>query len=128
MSTIVSIKYNVFIFSYSEVLILPDGGKLCLDWENREKATEKCIMLIIPGLTSTSEVNFCTHYIDVARQNNCIAAVMNYRGTFLDLTTPRLYCATDQEDLDFVLEHIKKIYPDHSVFAVAISIGIVHVL
>jgi predicted alpha/beta-fold hydrolase len=103
--------------------MLPDGGQLSLDWENRLNAKEKCIMLILPGLTGNSKSCFCTHYVDIAKKKNCMAVCMNYRGIFLDLLTPRLHCATDQEDLGLVLAHIKNLYPDHCLIAVGISIG-----
>jgi predicted alpha/beta-fold hydrolase len=51
------------------------------------------------------------------------AVAMNYRGIDLNLLTARMHCSTDHEDLALVVNHIKKLYPEHRIFAVGTSIG-----
>ncbi len=64
-----------------------------------------------------------THYAHEATKKNAISVVMNYRGIEADLLTTRMFCATDTDDLEFVVNHIKQRYPQHSVFVVATSLG-----
>ncbi len=113
----------ITIFYNREILSLPDGGQLALDWENREHARNKLVVLILPGLTSSSQSSYVTHYVDEAKKHDCVACVMCYRGISLKLLTPRLHCATDDEDLEFVLDHIQNLYPQHTIIAIACSLG-----
>ncbi len=80
-------------------------------------------MLLLPGLSGSSHSSYITHYVDKAKKKGCIAVAMNYRGIELGLKTTRIHCATDHEDLAFVVNHIKKSHPDHCIFAVGTSIG-----
>jgi predicted alpha/beta-fold hydrolase len=41
------------------------------------------------------------------------------------LLTPRFYSASNYDDLDLVVKHIKSKYPDCSIFAIGISYGTV---
>ncbi len=45
------------------------------------------------------------------------------KGIEADLKTPRLHCATDHDDLEFVIDHIKKQYPTSHILAIGISLG-----
>jgi abhydrolase domain-containing protein 1/3 len=112
-----------FAFLSREILKLPDGGQLALDWENYGNTRSNLVMLVLPGLTSTSKSSYVTHFVDKAKSRGCATCVMNYRGVELTVTTPRLYCASDHDDLKFVLGHLKKLYPQHLIFAVGVSIG-----
>ena len=48
---------------------------------------------------------------------------MNYRGINIELTTTRTISATNYDDLDQVVKHVRKIYPEHKIFAVGFSQG-----
>ncbi len=56
-------------------------------------------------------------------QADCVSVVMNYRGIEVELKTARSYSATNFEDLDLVINHIKNRYKEYKVFAVGISLG-----
>ncbi len=95
-----------------------------LDWLNRHSSNSfKTIVLILPGMLNSSKQNYVTHYVDIAKKMNCITVVKNYRGLRCELLTPRFYCGSNYEDVDQAVQHIKKLYPDHRVFAVGISMG-----
>ena len=95
---------------------------IAIDWANLE-APKKVILLVLPGITSSSQENYVTHFVDEAIKAGCSAVVMNYRGISIDLTTPRTYCATNYEDLDMVVQHIHNKYSSHKIVAVGISLG-----
>jgi abhydrolase domain-containing protein 1/3 len=105
-----------------EVLKTSDGGLIAIDWCN-EKASQKLVLLVLPGLTGSSKDNYVTHLVDQAVKLDCVAVVMNYRGIECELTTPRTYCATHYEDLHMVVNHIHDRYGEHAIFAIGISLG-----
>jgi predicted alpha/beta-fold hydrolase len=78
----IEIKFN-FFNEKREILNLPDDGQLALDWENAKSATRKLIVLILPGLTSSSNAGYITHYVKESKKKGCVAVVMNFRGLFL---------------------------------------------
>jgi abhydrolase domain-containing protein 1/3 len=78
---------------------------------------------VLPGITSSSQENYVTHFVDEAIKTGCSAVVMNYRGISIDLATPRTYCATNFDDLDMVVQHIHNKYSDRKIIAVGISMG-----
>jgi predicted alpha/beta-fold hydrolase len=80
-------------------------------------------MLIVPGMQTTSKANYIKHYVDIAKRLDCIAVVQNHRGSRCDLLTPRFYSGSNYEDLDMAVQHIRKLFPEHKIFAVGISMG-----
>ncbi len=106
-----------------EVLITPDGGQLAIDWENRQSATKKHIVLILPGIDGKTNDKTIKQLVHEARALGCIAVVMSYRGVEVDLLTPYFYTAQNFDDLEFVVKLIKLRYPTHSLFAVGVSYG-----
>ncbi len=96
---------------------------MAIDWENRKTAKNKLIVLVLTGITGSSRDNYITHIIAIAKQMDCIAVVMNYRGIEVDLKTPRSYGAVDYTDLEFTINHVKQRYPGHHLFATGVSCG-----
>ena len=68
----------------------------------------------------SSKENYVTHFVSKAKKLSCIACVFNYRGIEIDLLTPRFYSASNYDDLELVVKHVKTIYPDYSIFAIGI--------
>ena len=95
---------------------------IAIDWANLN-ASKKVVLLVLPGITGSSQESFVTHLVDEAIKADCTAVVMNYRGISIDLATSRTSCATDPEDLDAVVQHIKKKYSDRKIVATAVSMG-----
>jgi len=136
-----------------EVVTFTDGGQAGLDWHgegneeeevkkenSREEETEQQpivvkgekekddsqpIVVILPGLTGSSQSEYVKTFVNVAREQvGARCCVFNYRGRGgCHLTTPRTYCASDSRDLKEILEHLQRSHPGAPVLAVGISLG-----
>ena len=119
------LKSQPFVDYNRQVLHTPDGGMLALDWVNAGNPSTPLTVLILPGLTGTSGHNYIRHFVlQVTQQLDCCVVVLNNRGLAgLPLTTPRVCCAADTEDLEYVIFQIKKSKPDFPLIVVGISLG-----
>ena len=111
-----------------ELVRLDDGGTIALDWSMHneaatKQASKKLVVLVLPGLCGSSKENYITHMVEEANKAACVAVVMNYRGIEVELTTPRTYCATNYEDIDFVIRHIHKRFAGYKIFLAGVSLG-----
>lgn len=109
-----------------EVFIFSDGGQAVLDWKNnKEDIPDQPIVLLLPGLTGSSQSEYVKTFVHVATQEvgaRCV--VFNFRGRGgHDLQTPRTYCAANSDDLAEILAHIKAKHPQAPVIAVGTSLG-----
>ena len=114
------------LFIFREILCTPDGSQFAIDWVNRRHARNKLVMLVLTGTLCSSDTNYVTHFAAKAENMDCITCVMNYRGIAVEALTPRFYSASNYEDLELVIKHIKTLYPLYSIFAVGTSIGRSH--
>lgn len=119
------LKSRPFVYYNRQVLHTPDGGILALDWVNAGNPSTPLTVLILPGLTGTSGHNYIRHFVlQETQQLDCCVVVLNNRGLAgLPLTTPRVCCAADTEDLEYVIFQIKKTKPDFPLIVVGISLG-----
>lgn len=119
------LKSHPFIVYDRELLHTTDGGQIALDWLNNSNPSNLFTVLILPGLTGTSQHNYILHFVlQITQKLDCTAVVLNNRGLGgLQLKTPRVCCAADTRDLEYVISHIKKTQPNHPLMVVGVSLG-----
>ncbi|XP_018338759.1 PREDICTED: phospholipase ABHD3 [Trachymyrmex septentrionalis] len=107
-----------------EILALPDGGEVALDWAEKDCSITSPIVVILPGLTGGSQAEYIKCLVSAVRKNGIRCVIFNNRGLGgLQLKTPRTYCAANCDDLSEVIEHVKKLHPHVPLGATGISMG-----
>ncbi|KAK7091641.1 phospholipase ABHD3-like isoform X2 [Littorina saxatilis] len=113
-----------------ELLPLPDGGQVKLDWADNDNSpipsSSRPTVILLPGLTGASDENYVLHMVQETLELGYRCVVFNNRGQGgADLLTPRTYCATNTEDLECVVSHINKTFPNAKIMGVGVSLGAV---
>lgn len=119
------LKSHPLVVYDRELLHTNDGGEIALDWVNNSDSSNLLTVLILPGLTGTSHHNYILHFVSqITHKLDYTAVVLNNRGLGgLMLKTPRVCCAADTEDLEYVIFHIKKTRPNIPLMVTGISLG-----
>ncbi len=104
-----------------ERLELPDGDFIDLDYCGD---TSKPIVLILHGVTGSSQSHYAQKLLPYLLEHDYFAIVMNFRGASGEFNRlDRGYHCGETNDLNFVIEHIKKSYPDRAMHCVGFSLG-----
>lgn len=107
-----------------EVLTLQDGGEVALDWKEENAAPDSPVIIILPGLTGSSQTEYVKGLTFSASKMGVRVVVFNNRGLGgMKLKTSRTYCAANFEDVSEVIRHVKKSHPHVPLGAIGISMG-----
>ncbi|KAL3814516.1 hypothetical protein ACJIZ3_015784 [Penstemon smallii] len=123
-----------------QIFIASDGGTIALDWVIKDHYHVKRtanevndevyydgrnpIMIIVPGLTSTSNSSYVKILVHEMAKSGYNVVVNNHRGFGgVPITSDHLYNAGRTEDLRKVIDHIHCKYPEAPLFAIGTSIG-----
>lgn len=102
-------KYNESTHIYSPTISEDDG---------------KPIAVFFPGLVGDSQTEYIRTAVTMTNSIGYKTCVFNNRARGgMKLKTPRLYCATNYDDLEACLKHIKLTHPNSRMVAVGISLG-----
>lgn len=109
---------------FREILTLCDGGEVALDWMDDNCADDSPCIIILPGLTGESQAEYIKCLVYAANNIGLRVVVFNNRGLGgMVLKTPRLYCASNCEDLSEVVRHVGRMVPRNKLGATGISMG-----
>ncbi|XP_042226126.1 phospholipase ABHD3-like [Homarus americanus] len=107
-----------------ELLELKDGGQICLDWLETTSEVDQPIIIILPGLTGSSQSEYVKSFVLTVQETGARCAVFNNRGRGgVQLKTARTYCAANSDDLEEAIEHIRAKFPKAPLMATGISLG-----
>ncbi|XP_037046990.1 phospholipase ABHD3-like [Bradysia coprophila] len=107
-----------------EILTLNDGGEVALDWMEEGCKKLSPLILILPGLSGDSHSDYVRCLVVAAQGIGVRTVIFNNRGLGgVKLKTPRLYCASNIDDLSEVVNHIKQLNPGVRLGATGISMG-----
>ncbi|NXJ86941.1 ABHD1 protein, partial [Trogon melanurus] len=124
----------------SEAIRTPDGGRLILDWakdadgHRHPEPHARPTVLLLPGLTGSSQAGYLLRLVHRASRAGYRAGTPRHgRATagapaLLPPQTPRTFCASNTEDLETAIAHIRRRYPRAPLLAVGVSLGGIQVL
>ncbi|KAI8868954.1 AB-hydrolase YheT [Ramicandelaber brevisporus] len=118
---------NITIDYRRELVDLPDGGSIALDWAQTDDATGSTPTLVmLHGLTGGSHEAYVRSLARSLLDSGIPyrVVVMNARGCGgSKLTTPRMFTGGNTEDIRFITQYIRQQLPEAPLYAVGFSLG-----
>ena len=93
------------------------------DETKKSKNKSHNIILILPGLTGSSQSGYILQFAEEAINLGYRAVVLNHRGITCLPVTYRFSCAANSDDLELAVEHIHERYPNSRICVVGVSLG-----
>ncbi|ORY48247.1 alpha/beta-hydrolase [Rhizoclosmatium globosum] len=108
-----------------EVLTLPDGGLVAIDWATPlEPTPDAPIIILFHGLAGGSNEPYICETALAALEQGYRVAALNYRGSNnLSLTTPQIYAGSYTEDVRLIVRHIKSKNSTCPLIGIGYSLG-----
>jgi predicted alpha/beta-fold hydrolase len=103
--------------------ITPDEDFIDLDWLD-DSADEGSLVVLFHGLEGCSQSHYAMSLMAGLARRGWRGVVPHFRGcTEEPNRLPRSYHAGDSAEIDWVLRRLKKQFPEHELYAAAISLG-----
>lgn len=112
------------LHTIDEMLELPDGDELQLNWLQSNAAAQAPIALVLHGLEGNLKSHYVRGMLQALQQQGFRVLLMHFRGCHgAPNKTPRAYHSGDTEDLAAVIAHVQQRYPNAPLCAVGFSLG-----
>ncbi|MFK8054448.1 MAG: hydrolase [Woeseiaceae bacterium] len=107
-----------------EILPLPDGDSLALDWLAKDASPDAPLLVILHGLEGSSESSYAKGLIAEAASRHWQAVVMNFRdcGDHRNRLSRR-YHAGETGDIEFLASELRTRLPNAPMFYAGFSLG-----
>ena len=104
-----------------ERIELPDGDFVDLDWTTQ---TDGLCVLVLHGLEGSIESHYTGGILGALAGQGYTAALLYFRGRSGEPNRlPRSYHSGDTADLDYVMQQIRRRYPDRRIAVIGYSLG-----
>lgn len=104
----------------------PDQDFIDVDYlvcSSKIKIKQPLMLVMFHGLEGSSQSHYCESFADYANQHGFEFTVVHFRGCSGEINlAPRAYHSGDYEEIDWILQKLKKIH-QMPMFAVGVSLG-----
>ncbi|MEM7610864.1 MAG: hydrolase [Pseudomonadota bacterium] len=107
-----------------EVLSLPDGDTLALDWLDKPADADAPVLVVLHGLEGSSDSSYARGLLHAAGQNGWHALVMHFRdcGDHRN-RLQRRYHAGETGDIEYCFDILRERFATNRLFAAGFSLG-----
>ncbi|KAJ3262715.1 hypothetical protein HDU77_000231 [Chytriomyces hyalinus] len=110
-----------------EMLDLPDGGLVAIDWAPRfhtELPSNSPIIIMLHGLAGGSRETYVLDFVPHALKHGYRVAALNFRGCGgVEIQTPQLYSGSFTDDVRHIVKYIHQQNPLAPLVGVGFSLG-----
>jgi predicted alpha/beta-fold hydrolase len=101
----------------------PDGDFIDLDW-NDTADQSKPLVILFHGLEGSANSHYAIALMRALSAAGWGGVVVHFRGCSGEINRlPRAYHSGDSDEIDWVLRHIQRQFPDRPRYAVGVSLG-----